>query len=185
MAFQSGFRLADKHLEETMIKYDPTITHPWWTGGAIDYVQKRFNHKSRVFEYGAGMSSRWLAVRCGYLVTVENNPEWYSRVKKSLGVCKGAHVRFLEEENYIQAITKETDKFDLVIIDGGYREQTMKASMGMVKLGGMMLVDDAQASIYWPMQLNLLNWARHSFLTDGDDKQHKGKVTCVYVNMPE
>lgn len=167
-----------------MIKYNPNWKLPWWTGGAVEFVEKHLKECSepRVFEYGSGMSSKWLADRCSYQVSIENDKTWYDRVDGLISGDKHAKVRLLEGRNYINAIKGEKGLFDVVIIDGVHRRDTLATALHKVVPGGCLVVDDAQAEVYWGMQRLLASWVRHAFITNGKDQQHAGKVTMVYVN---
>ena len=46
----------------------------------------------RIVEFGSGRSTPWFAARCGWLLSIEDDPVWYARVERWLG--SGAeHVR--------------------------------------------------------------------------------------------
>lgn len=170
-----------------MIKYDPNWKLPWWTAGAIQLVEYHLvnpqwcDSKGRVFEYGTGMSSRWLAERCGYYRGAEDNKEWVERVRGMISDLPHAAVSFMQGHGYIDRIKAEKDPFDLVVIDGIHRRDTITAAIPKLKSGGLMVVDDAQAEVHWAMQRQLASWKRNAFLTTGKDSQHPGKITMVYV----
>lgn len=170
-----------------MIKYDPNWKLPWWTAGAIQLVEYHLvnpqwcDSKGRVFEYGTGMSSRWLAERCGYYRGVEDNKEWYDRVDGMLSDLHHTNVILLRGMEYTNRIKVCEGFFDLVVIDGINRRDTITAAIPKLKSGGLMVVDDAQAEVHWAMQRQLASWKRNAFLTTGKDSQHPGKITMVYV----
>jgi hypothetical protein len=68
-----------------MIYYDPKRTTPWWTSGSIREVERFLDEdcfgRANVFEWGSGVSSRWLAERSSRVITVEHDDTW---VKKTL-----------------------------------------------------------------------------------------------------
>lgn len=167
-----------------MIRYDPNWNRPWWTKGAIDHVERFLENSSapRVFEYGSGMSTKWLAERCTSLVSIENTKEWYDRVDGFICNLPHAKVRFLDGGAYTKAILGEEGMFDVVIIDGIHRRDCLSNGMKKLRTGGLLVVDDAQAEVYWGMQKLLAGWVRHSYNAVEGDKQHDGKVTMVYAN---
>lgn len=182
MAFRAGQGLENVDLEEAVIRYDPNWKLPWWTGGAIEFVETflRETKNARVFEYGTGMSSRWLAERCSYYVGVEDNREWHERVNGMLSDLPHANVDLRKGLAYTNCIKDCDDLFDLVVIDGVNRRDTIVAAMPKLRPFGIMVVDDAQAEVHWMMQRPLAPWKRNAFLTTGKDSQHAGKITMVY-----
>ena len=52
----------------------------WITYGAIDFLQARLSRTMRVFEYGAGGSTIFLASRVGHVVSVEHDENWAREV---------------------------------------------------------------------------------------------------------
>lgn len=59
---------------------------PWIAYSAIRVFKKYLTKKSRVLEYGSGMSTIWYAKYAGQVCSIENNRDWYeiiaNRVKK-------------------------------------------------------------------------------------------------------
>lgn len=53
---------------------------PWLTFAAIDYLDRVLTPGSRVFEWGMGGSSLFLAQRAAEVVSVEHDPQWYEIV---------------------------------------------------------------------------------------------------------
>lgn len=95
--------------------------------------------RSYVLEFGAGWSSRWFADRCGRLVSVETNENWWRRVTRDL---RGARARYE---------LRSTDKglpgdADLVLLDSSeiLRFQHVQVGWEKVKPGGWLVFDDAQ-----------------------------------------
>ncbi len=49
---------------------------PWMTDAEIAFLASHLRPTDRVFEWGSGNSTRWLAARCGYVMTVEHQVEY-------------------------------------------------------------------------------------------------------------
>jgi len=57
---------------------------PWITFPSIDFLKLHLNSNSRVFEYGGGGSTLFFMNRVKEVVTVEHDPEWFSRLQQTL-----------------------------------------------------------------------------------------------------
>ena len=49
---------------------------------------------SKVVEFGSGMSTPWLARRCGFLLSIEDDARWFSEVQALLARRCGGPVRY-------------------------------------------------------------------------------------------
>lgn len=56
------------------------IELPWFSFGAISYLQKHLQPQHTVFEFGSGGSSFFFARRTAAVLSVENDALWHSRV---------------------------------------------------------------------------------------------------------
>src|SRR5690606_35996609 len=97
-----------------------------------------------VFEYGAGASTVWLALRAGEVVSVEHHAGWYETIAPLVGRSSNATVwhRQLEDEDYVGAIAEAEGKFDLVVIDGRRRVECLNRAISRLAPGGVVLFDD-------------------------------------------
>ena len=57
---------------------------PWITFPSIDFLKLHLNSDSRVFEYGGGGSTLFFINRVKEVVTIEHDPEWFSRLHQIL-----------------------------------------------------------------------------------------------------
>jgi predicted O-methyltransferase YrrM len=149
---------------------------PWWTYEAVDTVDKFLADRggaARVFEFGSGASTVWLARRAARVDAVEHHPEWAERVRHLLGRAEGVtaavrlHVppvphqvdpavpsvspaaRHLDFSRYVSTIDEVGQgPFDLVLVDGRARAESLRRALGRVSDNGMILLDDAQRPRY-------------------------------------
>lgn len=151
---------------------------PWWTYQAIDHVGGFLagrGHDARVFEYGSGASTLWLARRCTSLDAVEHHAEWADRVRQLASSASGlrcrptVHVppvpavpegrtarvpsqapsgRGLDFCSYVDVVHEVGGLFDLVTVDGRAREASVLAALEHVAPDGLLLLDDAQRTRY-------------------------------------
>lgn len=148
---------------------------PWWTYESADLVQQHLTAlggRARVFEFGSGASTVWLARRAASVDSVEHVPAWAERVRALLATTPGllcrpaVHVvepvpsaspetpsgspsaQGLDFTAYVRTIHEVRGPFDLVLVDGRAREAAVRAALDVVAPNGVVLLDDAQRSRY-------------------------------------
>jgi predicted O-methyltransferase YrrM len=115
---------------------------PWLAFSAIDYLQGLVSGR-RVFEFGSGMSTLWFAERCKDVVSVESNPEWYQTMSRKTEGFQNARLVFADsKETYVGAIAKAGGLFDLILVDGLYREECLDLARTYLSPGGVLIVDN-------------------------------------------
>lgn len=146
---------------------------PWWAESSIPWLESILKErpKARIFEYGSGESSAWLANRCLYFLAVEHDPEWLSR---SLGKSLPRACIFLRplDHTYETAIWgEEGNSFDLVIVDGRRRVECVRQCRQFVKRGGYLVLDDSQRKDRYKEALQLLlGWNPKTFFDQGEER---------------
>jgi len=136
---------------------------PWWSLSAIRELEKHLDPKHRVFEWGSGGSSVFLAKRCKELTTIEQDQHWFDQVEKIINDQQIKNSRLLRRE-----INLENEKaflsspyakslqatYDVIIIDGedhfgpesswSARESCFYLAEDWIsKDGGLIIVDDS------------------------------------------
>ncbi len=149
---------------------------PWWTYGAIDEAASFLaqNPGARVFEFGSGASTLWLARRAGSVVSIEHDRTWYALVQKRLLAsalpaslehrliepdpagaaadpryltAKPGHAN-LSFETYAKSILLEEGCFDLIVIDGRARSACLEHASTRLAPGGLIVFDNSARSRY-------------------------------------
>lgn len=115
---------------------------PWYSYPAIEYIkQLDFSDKS-VFEYGSGNSTRFWAERCKKLVSVEDNREWFDKIKTKIPAT--VEYLFFEHKNeYIESIRQFPNEFDFIIIDGSYRYDCAVEALKKLRNDGFIILDNS------------------------------------------
>lgn len=140
---------------------------PWWNFTAIDRVDDFLarREKPSAFEFGSGASTTWLARRCGTVVSVEHDAPWAEQVLRqtadldnvTIEVCPpdplpsdgsdpvasgkpGQHGDF---QRYVDAIARQDQLFDLIVIDGRCRAEALKRAAPFLKPDGVIVFDNA------------------------------------------
>ncbi len=115
---------------------------PWYTYPATEYITQLDLSDKAVFEYGSGNSTRFWAERCKQLVSVEDNPVWFDKVKGDFP----SHVDYQLHENqqkYVESINSFPEMFDVIIIDGSHRFECAREGLKKLSDTGFVILDNA------------------------------------------
>jgi len=125
---------------------------PWLTREAVRFLDLWLKPTDVVFEWGGGRSTLWIAQRVQWITSVEHDPGWFARIKSraasqnlgniNLKFCPERQSSTSESE-YVAAIHGVGDNFDLVVVDGLFRERCALGAIPRLKPGGVLLVDNA------------------------------------------
>lgn len=144
---------------------------PWWTYGAIAEVTGWFEGRRspvRVFEYGSGASTVWLARRAAEVHSVEHHRAFGEMMRHELASLRHVDLRIVEptvssrpavgsakEGNrnldfagYVATIDAVPGEFDLVVIDGRAREACLGAAAHRLRPGGIIVFDNSRRRRY-------------------------------------
>ncbi|HEY8545283.1 MAG TPA: class I SAM-dependent methyltransferase [Acidimicrobiales bacterium] len=167
-----------RHLYSLLAIYDlermVALGLPWWTYGAIDEVDRFLAErkgKARVFEFGAGASTLWLAERAGEVHSVEHDLSFVELLEPKVKPLDNVHLRpvaavaveddgagaitsgrkgyeGLDFTDYVAAIDAVGGPFDLVIVDGRARDACLRAAVRHLADDGVILFDNAGRDRY-------------------------------------
>ncbi|PKH44337.1 Methyltransferase domain-containing protein [Nocardioides alpinus] len=141
---------------------------PWWTFASADLVAGwlRDHPGARVFEWGSGASTLWLAARAGSVHSVEHHAGWAGvlaprlpanvdlRVVEAVATstpavpsAKPGHAG-LDFAAYVAAIDDVAGDFDVVVIDGRAREACLARAVERLAPGGIIVFDNVDRQRY-------------------------------------
>jgi len=142
----------------------------WWTFAAMQQVEQFLQRRpaARVFEYGAGSSTVWLARRSAHVTSVDHDVDWVRSLSKHCSVyanidllhvaparseqprVRSQHAAWQDQDfhDYVHAIDRLQGEFDLIIIDGRCRVQCLQQATARLRRGGMILFDNAGRKRY-------------------------------------
>ncbi|ESY70030.1 hypothetical protein X742_06810 [Mesorhizobium sp. LNHC232B00] len=145
---------------------------PWWTFSAIDVVDiflASRGHKARVYEFGAGASTIWLAKRSGSVDSVEHDAPFAQTMSHMFEAYPNITVRVVEPtvasvsskarsnrkgyressfDQYVSSIDRVEGTFDLIVIDGRARVSCLAKSVSRLSPNGMVLFDNSNRAEY-------------------------------------
>jgi predicted O-methyltransferase YrrM len=131
---------------------------PWFSYAAIDFLDEHLKPTMAVFEYGSGGSTLFFARRAASVVSVEDNPEWFHRVKDRLAEKRVINVSLklcpfnfkdpagFENSDYLRALS--TERPDVIVVDGSeewtqVRPICFQLAEKVIRPGGIIIVDDS------------------------------------------
>lgn len=146
---------------------------PWWTYDAIDAVESWLSTRERpvrVFEYGSGASTVWLARRADTVFTVEHHRGFGEQFATVLSKFDNVHMQIVEPtrtrhptvpsgkpghggldfSDYVSAIDSVDGSFDLIVIDGRARQACLRAAIPRLNAGGLVVFDNSRRARYRP-----------------------------------
>lgn len=157
------------------------ILFPWYVKPFLDELATWDLKDKTVFEYGMGASSLWWANKAGKVFGVDNNLEWFSEVVAALK-GKGNYEHIEDREDYCNAVSEWSELFDIIIIDGAYRDECVIPALNSLKEGGILVVDNwMQPSVEIASEENqelLLSMAHRVFKQPG----HPDWQTAIFYN---
>ena len=109
-------------------------SEPWYTRGAINFLDKTLAPSMKVLEFGGGASTCWFANRVSHVTCIESDPFWRVMIEEKTK-CKVS----------MFALTPYpiSGQYDLVAIDGGERLKELEMSRDSIKRGGWLLLDNS------------------------------------------
>lgn len=95
-----------------------------------------------VLEFGSGQSTRWYAERAELLVSVEDDPAWFAQVERQLGAMSNVLYR-LATDSHSYTMPAEAQSFDLIMIDGAWREECARTALDCLAPDGLIYLDNS------------------------------------------
>jgi len=152
---------------EAMIRLDM----PWWTLRSAKLIDRFLAGRSRarVFEYGSGASTVFLAKRAQEVVSVEHDTPWHAVVSRKVEDHPNVALNLVEApvtagtsgyrsqhsawqghdfSDYVHAIDRQEGLFDLIVVDGRCRTHCLNAALRRIKADGIILFDNAGRQRY-------------------------------------
>lgn len=158
------------------------IEQPWFHIEAVEFLFENLKESHVGFEFGSGSSTFWFSKFTNRIKSIESDPVWYQEVQKtievgkiqnidiSLSPCKMLSVWDRDEETtdeyeaYSNKILEQEENFDYISIDGVARSLCIRKSIGKLKSGGYLIIDNSERPGYWDaIDLIPKDWERIIF----------------------
>jgi hypothetical protein len=117
---------------------------PWFTYPAIDFLSQLDLSEKRVFEYGAGFSTLYWALRAKKVVSIESDPAWYEKVRREAPSNCDVILSSRDVEEYSGQICRY-GQFDVIVVDGTgeSRPACCELALAHVRAGGIVILDNS------------------------------------------
>lgn len=155
---------------------------PWWTYGAIAFLQTRIKPTFRVLEFGCGYSTIWLASRVRRILSFETDGSWARFVASQTG--ENVTISTVSEckEMSVQ-LQDRPETFDIAIIDGDLeRMGCAKIALEHLSADGIVLWDNTDWP-EWPRFVELMGkrgFREISFTGLAAQEIHLSRTTIFY-----
>lgn len=120
---------------------------PWISYDVQRLLAGFLTPQSRVLEFGSGMSTVWYAAHAGDVISIEDNEPWFRQVEQVISDRKATNIRYRFAKNlsdYSSPTANELGEgFDLIMIDGSYRDECVERSLGFLKPVGIIYLDNS------------------------------------------
>lgn len=134
---------------------------PWFTLSFISFLETRLDNTINIFEYGAGNSTIYFSSRVKNLTSVESDSVWLNQLKPKLPQnCIIESVTSTDPGAYSKRIFDFDQKFDIVIVDAIFRNESMINCIPALSDRGVVILDDSERDEY---QLTISEMMRLGF----------------------
>lgn len=135
-----------------------TMPLPWVTYSFIDFIEKRLNKNMVMFEYGSGNSTLYYSSFVKEVHTVEHDRQWFEKILQVKP--NNTHIKNIDliyGGEYSRASLINNVKYDIVIVDGRDRVNSMVNSIDSIGDSGVIVLDDSERDTYKEGIKNLLD----------------------------
>lgn len=168
---------------------DSGLVFPWFTKPFLDELTTWKLDDKRVFEYGIGRSTLWWLKRAKEVIGVETDGQWIDNVADEVKkfridytnwTCWQEKVVPGEVElrsGYVNSIYNHEGQFDIIVIDGSYRDECVAAALTKIKDGGIIICDNWEQDYVWDsiMAGRLLDPWKATIYVQPDHTNHEGR----------
>lgn len=123
---------------------------PWYTYPALQFLSGRSFTGRNILEFGAGNSTLWWAAQGAQVLALEGDEDWFVRLKSQVPTNVSLRkVSMLSREQCAGEVNDllkaEGQFFDVIVVDGLYREQVAEIAPDWLKPDGAIICDDAES----------------------------------------
>lgn len=122
---------------------------PWLTYSFINFLTPRLQNSFTVLEFGTGNSTLWFSKKVKSIIAIEHNLDWYNFMLRR--IPSNVAIQFVDMnsfQSYGMILEKTTDKFDIIINDGIFRNEIAKTCHNSLTENGVIIFDNLQVDDY-------------------------------------
>ena len=133
-----------------MFGYRPLV--PMISYRARCEINRLLTTESRMVEFGSGNSTPWFAARTGFVLSIEDLPQWHNHVQEHLANLDIDNVRLelRSEKLYADLSHIDDETLDFAMVDGTDREGCIVSVVPKLKPGGNLYLDNSDKDINRP-----------------------------------
>lgn len=178
------------HPIENWRTYDDNgVMMPWLTRSCLEWLDSFVKPGMKVFEYGCGSSSLWYHSRGAQLSGVDHNHEWlFFLPQYDDDRCRSEQECIGDKKSYTECASLiygshlvDQYGFDIIIIDGLYRDDCTEHALKSLKKGGYLICDNFEQPsadlAHWPKTREL---TKHLPITIYKEPGHEDWQTAVW-----
>ena len=128
---------------------------PWYTYPCVAFIDERLHSGMTVFEYGSGYSTLYYSSKVNKVVSVESDLTWFEMMKDAIaekGILNAEvhyiDLKSLSGEHYVKAIKSFGEEFDIVVVDGDFRNECLIMAFERLSKGGVIILDNSSNAGY-------------------------------------
>lgn len=149
------------------------IPYPWYTKGCLEFLETLDLKGKRVFEYGVGESTTWYLEKGAICFGVDNSIEWANYTGSKFAVFNNEYVGAIDEYGL----------FDIVVVDGAWRDDCVEWALPHMKEGGILIIDnfeqpEVEPNI-WTKTKELIRQKKHEIHFELDHGTWKTLVVTI------
>jgi predicted O-methyltransferase YrrM len=115
---------------------------PWISYDAQALLARWLTPTSRILEFGSGLSTIWYGRHAGAVLSIEHDPEWFEMIGARLRAMPQVDHRLVTRREDYSRIA-DADAFDLIMVDGRWRDDCVDCALERLRPGGIIYLDNA------------------------------------------
>ena len=123
---------------------------PWINTSARRLLEERLSSNLRILEFGAGSSTLFFQERVAHVTSIEDSPHWAEFLRPRLASNVTLFlVNDMNADSYLHPVLSGTvGLFDVIIIDGKFRNRCCQEALNLVSEFGVIVLDDSSRETY-------------------------------------
>ena len=121
---------------------------PWFTYSAIDFLKEKLNSNLSILEFGCGNSTLFFAARVKKVISFEHSKAWHQKILKKIPANAELTITSsLSAKDYLKPLIEDM-RFDVIIVDGLFRNECITVSLEHISETGVIILDDSEREEY-------------------------------------